>query len=127
MIYNLGAQKVFEFDTENKVETNSCRCPIGVRSKVGLLQCMYCDEQRQKYVLLVRICKLGKIPSSIIVIFLDHSITLAGNNIYSDMKTLQKDYPKVVSALKTRGKHSITNIGLFARRRDIVYSGNVGL
>jgi hypothetical protein len=78
-------------------------------------------------VLLVRICKLGKIPSSIIVIFLDHSITLAGNNIYSDMKTLQKDYPKVVSVLKTRGKHSITNIGLFARRRDIVYSGNVGL
>jgi hypothetical protein len=52
---------------------------------------------------------------------------LAGNNIHGDMKTLQKDYPEVVSVLKTRGKHNITNIGLFARRRDIVHSGNVGL
>ena len=60
-------------------------------------------------------------------IFCDHSTTLAGSNIHGDMRPLQNDYPEVVSVVKTRGKHTMANNGLFARRRDIVYSGNVGL
>ncbi|KAL7532711.1 hypothetical protein ACHAXR_004793, partial [Thalassiosira sp. AJA248-18] len=127
MLDNLGPERVVGFDTETKVETNYRRRPTGRRSKVGLLQFAYRDDQRNKHVLLVRICKHKKIPASVIAFFRDDTITLAGNNIKGDLKGLWKDYPETKHVITSRGEKNIISLGTFARRRDVVQSGVVGL
>ena len=127
MMDNIGTQRVIGFDTENKVETTSGRRPTGIRSKVGLLQFAYRDNEKHKHVLLIRLCKQRKIPGGVLALFRDNSITLVGNNIQGDLTNLQKDFPEITNVLKGRGKRNIINIGLAARRRDVVQSAVVGL
>ena len=76
---------------------------------------------------MVRICKHKTIPASIIAFFRDQTITLAGNNIKGDLTGLSRDYPEIKEVIKNRGDRNVFNLGTFARRRDVVQSGNVGL
>ena len=94
---------------------------------MGLLQFAYRDNEKHKHVLLIRLCKQRKIPGGFLALFRDNSITLVGNNIQGDLTNLQKDFPEITNVLKGRGKRNIINIGLAARRRDVVQSGVVGL
>ena len=92
-----------------------------------MIQFAYCDNEKHKHVLLIRLCKQRKFPESVLALFRDHSITLVGNNIHGDLTNLQKDFPEIMNVMKARAKRNIINIGLTARRRDVVQSAVVGL
>ena len=107
MIDNIGPERVIGFDTENKVETTSSRRPLGIRSKVGLIQFAYRDNENPKHVLLIRLCKQRKFPESVLALFRDHSITFVGINIHGDLTNLQKDFPEIMNVMKARAKRNI--------------------
>ena len=53
MIDNIGPERVIGFDTENMVEVTSSRRPLGIQSKVGMIQFAYRGNEKHKHVLLI--------------------------------------------------------------------------
>lgn len=124
---NIGPAKVVGFDTETKVELNERRMPTGIRSRTGLFQLAYRDKSNNLRVLFLRMCKLGAIPHRVIQFFREDSITLVGVNIGGDLSYIRKDYPEMDQVIKSRQESSNVSLGTYARKRDVVQTGTVGL
>ena len=118
------------FDTETEVEVNSLTGrPTGAKKKVGLLQLCYRNEDNEKKVLLLRLCKTATIPQRVLELFADSSITFVGNNIHNDMTVLMRDFPELEEAFKMRGgkRKNMVNLSVHARRRDVIQTSSAKL
>ena len=123
----MNHKKGLALDCEWKVEFNG-RGMRTEESKIGLIQFAYCNknENDRIQVLLIRTHKIKKLPGSLIALLAGSAIPLVGVNIGGDLARIGKDFG-ISDRIKQRNKSSIVNLGLYARKRDIIQNGTIGL
>lgn len=117
-------------DCEWKVEHNSAGRPVKTH-KIALLQFAYCNANDNDAIhyLFVRTHRTSQLSKSLLSLFSDNSFNIVGVNVSADLKKVQRDFGinSADQALRKRKPETIINLGLYARRRDVVQDGSVGL
>ena len=114
-------------DCEHRVQFNG----RGMRVKewkVGLIQFAYFNKNtgdRMQF-LFVRTHKLKRLPGNVVTFFQHNSFNIVGVNLGGDLSRIGKGFG-IERAIAKRKKETIINLGLFARVRDVVQNGTVGM
>lgn len=92
--------------------------------KIGLIQLAYYNNDPNiKQYLLIRTHQLKKLPSSLVSLLSDNSINVVGVNVGGDIARIGRDFG-LVRAVSRRRASTVISLGLMARKRDVVPSGN---
>jgi hypothetical protein len=97
----------------------------GKHSKISLIQLAGYDGGERKRGLLMRFRTSRKLPSRLRALFEDENAVFIGVKVNGDLKNIGRDF-KCASLMHKVCKRSI-ELGMMARRRDVVPSGNVGM
>ena len=97
-------------------------------SKVGLIQLAYFNKEQndRKQYLLIRTHKLDRLPGPLVSLLSSNSVNVVGVNVGGDLLRIGKDFG-VQRTLAKRDAKTIISLGVFARKRDVVQSGSVGM
>jgi hypothetical protein len=126
MVNIMNANKGFALDCEHRVVFNG----RGMKTdeyKVGLIQIAYFNQNEDDRIqyLFIRTHNLKKLPPPLVSL-LAGSVPVIGVNIGGDLARLGRDFG-VKDDIQRRPKSSIINLGTFARKRDVVQNGSVGM
>ena len=117
------AQQVVSLDAEWDVTVGMHGMPVS-SGKVALLQVGYnLQDGAGIKAMLLHVTGLAKLPDRLHSFIADSGYLFVGRAVAADIKRLAKDYraPALVQHAKT------LELGLFARRRDVVKNGTAGL
>lgn len=112
-------------DAEWKVDLTS-RGTVKKSHKVSLIQFCFLDSNGVYKIALVRTHKLKRLPSGMDAFFRDDSITIVGVQVGGDLAKIGRDF-KLSEVMDGRKKGSVINLGGYARDRDVVQNGKIGL
>eukprot|EP00956_Cyclotella_meneghiniana_P003609 scaffold4428_cov57-Cyclotella_meneghiniana.AAC.1 len=116
----------FAFDCEHKVAFNG-RGMRTTESKIGLIQIAYFNRHDNDRIhhLFVRTYDKVKLPGPLVSL-LSSNIPVVGVNIGGDLARVGRDFGLEI-AIGRRPKESIVNLGTYARKRDVIPNGTIGM
>jgi len=115
-------------DAEWNVTKNSIGMQTGV-SKVQLIQIAYRDSEGKVVVLLLRVGRLKQLPSCLDSLLGNTSrLGILGANVSADLTKIAKDFNSVdMKKVDQKSRENVHNLGLVARKRDVVQDGCASL
>lgn len=116
------AHKVLSIDAEWEVLKNAMGQPIG-RGKVALIQIGYCLADGIYRALLFKMIGLRQLPSRLLALFEDVSYTFTGRAVANDFACIEKDFGHLNLIKQSR----VIDLGVHARKRDVISRGTAGL
>ena len=119
-------EKGISVDCEWKVPRNSRGMATGKPSKINLIQIGYYDSQDILRAILIQTRLLKTLPTRLVALFQMDECKIAGVNVGGDLKKIGRDF-NLQNVIKGMDKERIINLGVHARKRDVVQSGNVSL
>ncbi|KAL7491648.1 hypothetical protein ACHAWT_002097 [Skeletonema menzelii] len=123
----IGSNKILGFDTEWNRLCRSYGAQYG-RSRIQWIQIAYRDDKKNVGVLLLWVGGLKKLPSSLETLLCDDTLTFVGNKVSTDLKFVGEDFQiHGLTSVDQNERENVKNLGVFARVRDVVQSGIVGL
>ena len=99
---------------------------MGGGDKVAVMQICYVDNQNKHYVLIFLLYRLTNLPYQLESLLMDESYTFVGVNVSGDFHKIGRDF-NLASKTTRHVKNGVINLSKFARVRDVVQSGSVGL
>ena len=99
---------------------------IGGQSQVALMQIAYIDDNGQMRVMLFMLYHLDKLPDLLKKFLLDESITFVGVNVTGDFHKVGRDF-SIADEINKRVSTNVINLGKYARLRDVVQNGSIGM
>ncbi len=121
----MGSRQVTGLDCEWKIQFN--RRGLGGQDKVALLQLSYIDKNEQMRVLLLILYRLDQLPDQLEALLLDDSIKFVGVNVSGDLRKVARDFMFVERMNRRVTNCNVINLGKYARVRDVVQNGSVGM
>jgi hypothetical protein len=112
-------------DAEWKVDLTSTG-RVKRSHKIGLIQFCFLDINNNYNMCLVQTGKLKRLPSALEAFFRDDTIAIVGVQVGGDLAKIGRDFD-LSKVVNERREGSVINLGGFARERDVVQNGKVGL
>ena len=95
--------------------------------KISLIQLAYYNTvDNTKQYLLIRPHKMSTLPSSLVSLLVDNSVNVVGVNVGGDLARIGRDFG-IESTMAKRNKSTVINLGSYARKRDAVENGAIGM
>ena len=115
-------------DAEWNVIKNSIGMQTGV-SKVQIIQIAYRDSDAKVVVLILQVGRLKQLPSCLNSLLGNTSnLSILGANVSADLTKIAKDYNSVdMKKVDQKSRANVLNLGLLARKRDVVQDGGASL
>jgi hypothetical protein len=126
MMEIMDTQKGFALDSEHKVTFNG-RGMGKEESKIGLIQIAFfnkSENDRIQYIF-IRTHKLKKLPIPLVRL-LSGPVPVIGVNVGGDLARIAHDFD-IGHAMGNRPKNTIINLGTYARKRDVIQNGAIGM
>ena len=118
--------KGISVDCEWKVQQNSRGMPTGRQSKISLIQIGYYNSQDTIKTILIQTSSFKKLPARLVALLQSDTVQIVGVNVGGDLKKIGRDF-KIEKEISDMNKDRIINLGVHARKRDVVQSGSVSL
>ena len=118
-------KRVLGLDCEWEVSKNA-RGMIVKSHKLALIQLSYEDESKNLRAILLRVHQQKTLPDQLRALFEDHSVKFTGVGVGGDLKKIGRDLEcrDLVDQIPAK---NVINLGSFARVRDVVQDGTIGL
>ena len=95
---------------------------------VAIIQLGYClEEGGAANALILKVHGMKKLPDRLLGLLADKNITFTGRAIGADFKRIGRDFNCMAKVLQVRNQHRQIDLGVMARKRDVVQSGVVTL
>eukprot|EP00956_Cyclotella_meneghiniana_P022745 scaffold43394_cov22-Cyclotella_meneghiniana.AAC.1 len=122
----MNEEKGMALDSEHKVVFNG-RGMKTHESKIGLIQFAYYNKNESDRIqyLFIRTHNMSKLPGPLVSL-LSSSIPVVGVNVGGDLSRIARDF-NIGIAIGRRPKSSIINLGTYARKRDVIQNGSIGM
>ena len=118
-----AASNIIGFDLEWKP---LYRKGMGGGDKVAVMQICYVDKSDKHHVLILLTYRLDALPEQVVLFLMDQSFIFVGCNVTGDYHKIGRDF-NLTAKTSERVKQGIINLGKYARVRDVVQCGTVGL
>jgi hypothetical protein len=116
-------QRVVSIDAEWDVIKNSHGMVQGSK-KVALIRIGYCDREGNIQALLLQVHRHSKLPDRFISFLEAPGVTFVGIGVGGDLAKIGRDF----GCAATIGLiENVINLGGFARKRDVIQNGTIGL
>ena len=98
-------------------------------SKIGLIQLAYFNKEQdnRKQYLLIRTHLFDTLPHNLINLLTDNTFNIVGVNVGGDMARIARDFKISSNVWSRRTSNTVINLGMYARKRDVVQNGTVGM
>ena len=123
MASHMDTDKIVGLDLEWKP---SYRKGGGGGDRVAVMQLSYVDTDGSMRVLIILLYQLRSLPTQLQSFLFDETYTFVGVNVTGDFHKIGRDFD-ISNKTTRRIKHNVTNLGKYARERDIVQNGSIGL
>ena len=130
---DLVQYKVISVDMEWVVEKNSNDRIIGPK-EVALVQIGYVDDEDKVNSLLIHtkrfVRKQGKrvLPDRLEALLTRADIYIIGFNVSADLEKIGRDFDvESIRSVVQKNRPNVINLGMYARKRDIVINGGAGM
>jgi hypothetical protein len=118
------SERVISLDTEWDTVQNS-RGMVIQSKKLATMQLAYKDPETTLIrSVILHTYKHKKLPDQLVALFNDPTITFVGVGLGGDLAKIGRDYDCVEQMKVVK---NVINLGLYARRRDVVQNGSVSL
>ena len=127
-MWDVAKGKVIGLDAEWTVTKNRYG-QVTESGTVALIQIGYIDGDDKITTLLVRTNKMKRLPHRLASLLTGHMFTMVGVNVSADIIKIGKDFNirDIQQNKRQKDRTNVINLGPFARARDVVQSGSVGL
>ena len=114
-------------DAEWNRTVNARGMQIG-NSKVHIIQVAYRNSSDQIVVLLLKVGGLTRLPQRLEHLIANQDVDIFGANVSADLTKIARDFHVVeMKKVDQKTRQNVHNLGLFARKRDVVQDGSASL
>lgn len=98
------------------------------RGRIQLIQIAYRNQDDAIRVLLLSVGDLKSLPDNLQNLLLDENIQIVGNKVSGDLIYIGLDFGiEAIKSVDQKKRKNVVNLGMYARLRNVVPTGNVSL